>query len=105
MPGEGVYERTRVYIPHPDGLIITSACDSVSIGTERHAPDPLRMPCEQTDLDTGVCIIEPNTDTARHRNASPVRRVLYVIDSPFTKACFGTFGQTKLCVILGENVK
>ena len=62
------------------------------------------MPGEQGDLVIGRRIIKPNTDTARHSKPSPVRRVLYLYDGTFTKACFGTVGQPPSCVILAEGV-
>ena len=105
MPGECVYQRTRGNIPQTDGSVVTRTCDCVTIWTERYAIDKIRMPGEQCHLLIVGRIIKPNTDTTRHRKTSPIRRILYLTYSPFTKPHFSTVGQPPLRVILGGSVE
>ena len=72
MPGEGAYVFPRLRVPEPDGLVLTPTCDSSAIGTERYAINTPLMSGEQGEFGAGVCIIEPNTDTTRHRKPSAI---------------------------------
>ena len=80
-------------VPQPHRIVPTPTDKRFAIRTERDTIDPTRMPREQCHLLMGCRIVEPNTNTTRHREPSAVRRIRDITRyRPFTEANFGTLG-------------
>ena len=92
MPSEYPLVCSRHGIPQTADSVATPTCERTTIRAECDTTDHLCMPGEQGDFLMGCRIVEPDTDTTRDREASAIRRILYLIYHAFTEARFNPFG-------------
>ena len=75
MPLKCPLVRSRPHIPQMDGFVPTRSRKRQAIRTEFHTVDPSRVSVEQGTLLKIRCVIEPNPQATRDREARAIRGV------------------------------